>query len=518
MKKAIQTRQQLEIENAELRSRLEEAEETLSAIRNGEVDAFVVTKTKSVQTIPLYGTDYLYRAMVEYMNEGAVTLTPDGTIFYCNPYFAELIQTPSGKLIGSSFQILIKQDEQNAFITLLKTSSQTNAQVEFYLQKTTSTSIPVQLSLYKLETENLIAISMIVTDLSERKRTEQALQQRNRELTLLDHANKVITSSLDLDQILAHVLAELYQQMQVIGSFWLTDFRSGELVCRQASGPSGKIIQNRHLLPGQGISGWVAQHGESLIIPNATLDPRHFGEIAHLTGEVYLSILAVPLRSKKNVIGVLQVLDSQEGRFTMADLTIVESLAASAAIAIENSRLFESLQSELKIRQQTEQKLHELSITDELTGLNNRRGFLLLAEHHIKLMRRIDKTILLAYVDLDGLKQINDTLGHLEGDKALIQTAFILRKTFRESDILARLGGDEFAVLITINEYDHYQLIMDHWEKNILEFNTLQQYPFKLSMSIGILSLPSDNPFSLEEMLNQADKVMYEQKQKKKGY
>ncbi len=508
---------QLKVENAELRNRLEEAEETLHAIRNGEVDAFVVTKTEKVRTHASIGTDYLYRAMVENMNEGAVTLISDGTIFYANSYFSEMIQIPTGKLIGSSFQSLIKPDEKNAFITLLRTSSQANTRGEFQLQKDTLTSIPVQLSFYQFEMDEVLGISIIITDLTERIHTEHVLQQRNRELTLLDRASKVITSSLDLDQILVLVLAELYQQMQVVGMFWLTDLESGELVCRHASGPFKENFQNKHLLPGQGIVGWVVTHGESLIIPNTTLDPRYYDGIYKQTGLAYLSVLSVPLRLKQVVFGVLQVLDPQEGRFETVDITIVESLAATAAIAIENARLFESLQSELKIRQQIEQKLQELSITDELTSLNNRRGFLFLTEQYLKLLRREDKSIMLAYIDLDGLKQINDTLGHQVGDTALIQTALILRKTFRESDILARLGGDEFVVLATVDNNVNYQILINRLDKNILEFNILQQFPFNLSISVGVKISPLNGQTLVEEMLNQADKMMYEQKQKKRN-
>jgi diguanylate cyclase (GGDEF)-like protein len=98
-------------------------------------------------------------------------------------------------------------------------------------------------------------------------------------------------------------------------------------------------------------------------------------------------------------------------------------------------------------RRRLEELQHALSITDELTGLHNRRGFFTLAQQQMKVSERSGGALLLFFVDLDDLKHINDTFGHLEGDKALIEVSNVLRDTFRESDIIGRIGGDEFAVL-----------------------------------------------------------------------
>jgi PAS domain S-box-containing protein len=185
MKKGTLSQQQLENENANLRNRLEESEELLSAIRSGEVDAFVVSKAEKLKAIPMAGADYPYAAMVEAMNEGAVTLIPDETIFFCNPCFSEMVQTPSEKLIGSLFMNLIAPGEQSAFATLLKASRQASVRGEFHLQTNIAALVSVQLSISQMKIEGTKGFSIIVTDLTDQKRAEQALLNKEKRFRAL---------------------------------------------------------------------------------------------------------------------------------------------------------------------------------------------------------------------------------------------------------------------------------------------------------------------------------------------
>lgn len=178
----------------------------------------------------------------------------------------------------------------------------------------------------------------------ERKRAEEALRRHNRDLALLNQAGQVLSSTLDLDQVLVLVLGEVRRLLGVIASsIWLLDPETGELVCRQVSGPRNELVRGWRLPPGEGIAGWVARHGESLIVPDTWTDERHFKGVDQETGVLLRSILSVPLRVKEKVIGVLQVADTEVGCFSAADGTLLELLAASAAIAIDNARLVEAL-------------------------------------------------------------------------------------------------------------------------------------------------------------------------------
>ena len=134
-----------------------------------------------------------------------------------------------------------------------------------------------------------------------------------------------------------------------------------------------------------------------------------------------------------------------------------------------------------------------LALIDDLTGFNNRRGFLALAEHHANLAYRTGKTFLLAFVDLDGLKRINDTFGHQEGNRALVDTSIVLRDSFRQSDILARLGGDEFAILVAEAAENDIEAVRHRIDRKLCSFNADPGRRYDLSFSVGIV--PNDcNP------------------------
>jgi diguanylate cyclase (GGDEF)-like protein/PAS domain S-box-containing protein len=158
------------------------------------------------------------------------------------------------------------------------------------------------------------------------------------------------------------------------------------------------------------------------------------------------------------------------------------------------------------------QILENISLTDDLTGLYNRKGFLALAEHRVKLANRNREAFSVAFLDLDELKQINDTYGHLEGDRALKDTANLLRDCFRESDIVARLGGDEFAVFIA--EADQAK-IAQRIQKKLAALNSPPGRRYPLSFSMGIVASDVSKDAEMEILLKRADGLMYEQKNRK---
>ena len=181
-------------------------------------------------------------------------------------------------------------------------------------------------------------------DITNRVRVEEALRRRNRELALLNRAAQVFSSSLDLDQVLVTVLKEVRRLLGAIAcSAWLIDPGTEEVVCRQVTDPDSEVVRGWRLALGQGIVGWVAQHGESLIVPDTRTDERHFKGVDQQTGLEIRSILCVPLGLKQRVIGVILLGDQRVNGFGETDVRLVESLASAAAIAIENARLYEDL-------------------------------------------------------------------------------------------------------------------------------------------------------------------------------
>ncbi len=165
-----------------------------------------------------------------------------------------------------------------------------------------------------------------------------------------------------------------------------------------------------------------------------------------------------------------------------------------------------------------EENLRALSLTDDLTGLYNRRGFLTLADQHFKVAKRLRSKVFMLYADVDGLKAINDTFGHRQGDAALMDVAGILRETYRESDIVARIGGDEFVVMPVGNKEDKVEVIVSRLEKNLERHNKGADRGFVLSLSVGVAFFDPDRPCAVDELLAEGDRMMYREKQaKKKG-
>lgn len=163
-----------------------------------------------------------------------------------------------------------------------------------------------------------------------------------------------------------------------------------------------------------------------------------------------------------------------------------------------------------------EKQLHHMAVTDKLTGLYNRTGFFTLAEQQLFIAEREERNQCLVYIDLDGMKYINDTFGHKEGDKAIISTAKLLKKTFRDSDIVARIGGDEFVVLASIDTASDQKVILKRLQDYIDRHNKTIHLNYSLVMSTGIAVYSYKNPIQLDDLLHEADLVMYKNKQKKR--
>lgn len=167
-------------------------------------------------------------------------------------------------------------------------------------------------------------------------------------------------------------------------------------------------------------------------------------------------------------------------------------------------------------RKRAEAAIQTLSLADELTGLYNRRGFLAFCKQHLNSIRRTNRGIVIVYADLDGLKEINDSFGHTEGDRALVKTAQLLKETFRSSDVLGRWGGDEFTILAAVDPDGGKEKLMERLMEKFVNYNALKLSPYDLSISIGLAQLDPEANQSMEDLMIAADAAMYENKRGKK--
>jgi two-component sensor histidine kinase len=193
-----------------------------------------------------------------------------------------------------------------------------------------------------LQSDLAKANQQLEREMAQRRQAEEALNQRNTELALLNKANQALSATLDQEQVLATFLQEVCRLLDVVAlSVWLFQAGTEELVCQQAIGPRSELVQGWRLAKGEGIAGRVAATGDSMFVADTRSDSRHFKGVDQQTGMEIRSILCVPLQVKNEVIGALQIVDENPGRFEFTDLILLESLAATAAIAIEHARLFQ---------------------------------------------------------------------------------------------------------------------------------------------------------------------------------
>lgn len=193
-----------------------------------------------------------------------------------------------------------------------------------------------------------------------------------------------------------------------------------------------------------------------------------------------------------------------------------EAIRAGAADFIRKPFTTQELLVRIK-HGQMQDHLRTLSITDELTGLANRRGFFAFAQQQMKSAKRNTERMVLFFADVDDLKVINDTLGHVAGDRALADAGQILRETFRDSDIIARMGGDEFAVILGSVTDAGVAVVRERLAKRLTEYNARREGASRLSLSEGLAVFDPAKPVSVDELIREADARMYEQKQAKKA-
>jgi diguanylate cyclase (GGDEF)-like protein len=220
--------------------------------------------------------------------------------------------------------------------------------------------------------------------------------------------------------------------------------------------------------------------------------------------EAMESVLGSVLRSENNELDqILRALDDltnivRSRHFDSAAAD--EALKRAAVWAVQKSLL--------------DREVRSLAITDDLTGFFNRRGFLAAAGQQLRLAHRDGRSVLLLFCDLDGLKKINDSFGHRDGDLALIRTADALEETFRDSDVLARLGGDEFAVLAWEASMPDTRAIFSRMEKNLQKANA-DEDRFKLTLSVGVARYDPQSRVALGELMAMADRDMYRHKNRR---
>jgi PAS domain S-box-containing protein len=252
----------------------------------------------------------------------------------------------------------------------------------------------------------------VAIDITERKRAEEELQQRNRDLAMLNQVSQTLTTTLDLREVTARLMKALTETIGTEGgSVWLLDNeQTGELVCQASYPELERPLTNLRLRPGEGIAGWVAQNGKRAVVSRVSKDSHFSLAIDLQTGFHTTSVLAVPLRVRDRVIGVLEAVNKLSGDFDEHDSILVETLATSAAIAIENARLVETLRrqtAELQARNEELDAFAHTAAHDLKSPLSNIVGYADLLEQEYAALSNRERQKSLYMIAQSGRKMGN---------------------------------------------------------------------------------------------------------------
>ena len=313
-----------------------------------------------------------------------------------------------------------------------------------------------------------------------------------------------LTSSFDLDAILRTILEHMERFIQAdLWTLLMLDEDRNELYYAIAAGGGQEALRDLHVKVGEGVAGWVVEHGETLIVPETISDPRLEAESSR--PRTVRSVIALPLRGRKRTQGVIEILNPRPDQMNDYTVAFLHILADHAAIAIENARDVARIQ--------------QLTITDDTTGLFNVRHLYDVLGREVERCNSTQAPVSLAFLDLDRFKLVNDVHGHLIGSELLAATGRRLQELSRPDDKCFRYGGDEFVILMPASgpEAALAQATSLHRALTDTEFQMKNGLKLRVSASVGLASAPVDGA-SLHAVIRAADARMYAVKNDGRGH
>jgi diguanylate cyclase (GGDEF)-like protein len=329
---------------------------------------------------------------------------------------------------------------------------------------------------------------------------EEILELRRQvaRLSLFHEVGKALFSTLDLQKILQTIMEKISDLLQPdTWSLLMLDENTQELYFEIAIGSGAERLRDVRLKLGEGIAGWVAQHGEPLLVENTAQDSRFTPKVDELTHTETRSIVCVPIKAHDHVLGVIELVNALgKPSFGVDDIPILKSLADYAAIALENARYV--------------QRIHELTITDDCTALFNARHLNFVLDTEIYRSNRYGYEFSIVFIDLDHFKQVNDAYGHLVGSKLLWMIGDSIKGHLRMIDYAFRYGGDEFVVLLPQTSKENALMVVRRVRDLLTNrvFFMEEKMNIKVTASFGVASFPVDGR-TRKELLRKADEAMY---------
>lgn len=317
-------------------------------------------------------------------------------------------------------------------------------------------------------------------------------------LRVFHEVARALTQTLELEEILLIIMEKM---AQFFGperwSMLLVDEAAQNLYYAIAVGEDSESLKGLRVPLGEGVAGWVASTGNSLVVPDVSLD-AHWSAFSVAHPELNIqSIACLPVRSGEHTLGVIQLLNSKLDLLSEYSISFLRILCDYAAIAIRNAR--------------SVQLIHELTITDDCTGLFNARHLYTLLDEQVALAAAHRTTqFSLLFVDLDRFKQVNDTHGHLIGSRLLAEVGSLMKRILGPDNACFRYGGDEFVALLPgIDKQTALDVTMQMWKQlREARFLSGQGLFLALTGSFGLATFPEDGS-TVPNIIRAADTMMY---------
>ncbi len=323
------------------------------------------------------------------------------------------------------------------------------------------------------------------------------------DLLVFHQIARSLTASFDLDTILRTIIEHMERFIEAeLWTLLMLDESRQDLYYAIVAGAEESALRGVRVKVGEGVAGWVVQHGETLLVPEAGSDPRVKGGGSAKPSTVR-SVIALPLRGRKGTHGAIEIFNPKADQLTDYTIAFLHILADHAAIAIENAHDVARIQ--------------QLTITDDCTGLYNARYlYELLGREMERCSRR--RPVSLAFIDLDHFKMVNDEHGHLIGSELLARAGQRIRELSRKQDYCFRYGGDEFVILMPETNADHAleQCAKLHRALMDTEFRMKTGETLFVSASVGVATAPTDGA-TVHALIGTADMRMYAVKVRGRG-